>query len=135
MNSMEKSRRNSLATLIYDCAREVHEHTGPGILPGIFRSCLAHEMRLRGLRFRMNAAITVVYKGIRIEEKLFADFIVEEEIAVNIFDNPLDKDFQLKRMQSILAFSGCGGGVWLDTSNQRLVDGFKKIINLKKTVI
>ncbi len=132
MNSMEKSRRNSLATLIYDCAREVHASVGPGILPVIFRSCLAHELRLRGLRFRINPSVPVIYKGIRIEEKLFADLIVEEEIAVEIIEDSHQTDSSLKKLNTVLSFSGCSLGILIDPSSEKMIDGYKKITNVKK---
>jgi GxxExxY protein len=132
---MDKSRRNSLATLIYDCAREVHAHTGPGILPEIFKSCLAHELRLRGMRFRMNAPIAVQYKGIRIEEKLFADFIIEEEIAVELITSIRKTEEHQKKLNTVVSFSGCSMGVLLNPSEERLIDGFKKITNLKRITL
>jgi len=124
-----------LATLIYDCAREVHAYTGPGILPEIFKSCLAHEFRLRGIRFRMNAPVAVHYKGIRIEEKLFADFIIEEEIAIELISSVRKAEEHLKKLNTVVSFSGCSMGVLLNPAEERLIDGFKKITNLKRITL
>lgn len=121
-----------MAILIYDCAREVHAVVGAGILPELFQSCLAHEFRLRGLRFRMNAPQQVVYKGIRLEDKLIADFIIEEEIALEIIAKSADYQQHLRKINSILSFSSCSLGILIDPSQERLIDGFKKITNLKK---
>jgi GxxExxY protein len=129
---MDKSRRNNLAILIFDSAREVHSVVGAGILPDLFKSCLAHEFRLRGLRFRMNAPQQVVYKGIRLEDKLIADFIIEEEIALEIIAESDAYQKQLLKINSILSFSSCSLGILIDPSQERLIDGFKKITNLKK---
>lgn len=129
---MDKSRRNSLATLVYDCAREVHAITGPGIIPEVFRSCLAHEFRLRGIRFRVQTPVGIHYKGIRIDEKLLCDFIVEEEIAVEIVPNNDKEGRAVQKLNTILTFSGCSLGILLNPSEERLIDGFKKVNNLKK---
>jgi GxxExxY protein len=129
---MDKSRRNSLATQIFDCVREVHSWTGPGILAEVFKNCLAHEIRLRGIRFRMNAAVPVNYKGIKIDEKLFADFIIEEEIAIEVITGKRFTEVHQSKLNTILFFSGLSLGILIDPTETRIIDGFKKIPNPKK---
>lgn len=121
-----------MAILIFDCAREVHSVVGAGIMSDLFKSCLAHEFRLRGLRFRLNVPIQVVYKGIRVEDRLIADFIIEEEIALEVIIDQASALRQTKKLNSILSFSNCSMGVLVDPAQERLIDGFRKITNLKK---
>ncbi|GAB1418189.1 hypothetical protein MASR2M12_09540 [Bacteroidales bacterium] len=132
MNLMEKARRSSLATVIYDCAQEVHRTLGSGILPDIFKSCLAHEMRLRGLRFRSNVVVPVYYKGVKIAEQLVAHYVVEEEIVVEICDNPEKTHHAQKKLNSLLSFSGCTLGILINPSAEQLIDGWKKISSKNK---
>lgn len=129
---MDKSSRNSLATLLYDCIREVHSYTGSGILSEVFKNCLAHELRLRGVRFRINTPVSVNYKGIRIEEKLFADFVVEEEIALEIVTGKRFIEVHQSKLQTVMFFTGLSMGILVDPSEARIIDGFKKFINPKK---
>ncbi|MBW7847601.1 MAG: GxxExxY protein [Bacteroidales bacterium] len=131
---MEKARRSSLATVIYDCAQEVHRTLGSGILPSIFKTCLAHEMRLRGIRFRSNMPVSVYYKGIKLPEQLTAGFIIEEDIVVEILENPGDIIYAQKKIQSLLLFTGCSLGIIIDPSADQMIDGWKKItLKNKKT--
>lgn len=128
---MERSRRNSLATQIYDAAKEVHSLTGAGVSSLVFRACMAHELRLRGLRFRAMPKIPVIYKGLKIDVDVFADFLIEEEILVMIEqgDQP---DHTMANLHTALRFSGLQLGVLLDISHEKLIDGFKKIQQLQK---
>lgn len=121
-----------LAMQIYDAAREVHQTIGPGMLDGLFKACLVHELRLRGLRFRPNAAIEVLYKGIRIDERLVADLVVEENIVVEIVKTTQNTDYHITRLHTILSFTGIPLGILIDPAAERIVDGFKKVINPKK---
>lgn len=129
---MDRSNRNSLATRIYDSAREVHAYTGPGIMAEVFKSCLAHELRLRGIRFRTNPSIAVNYKGIRIEERLYADFIVEESIILEIVTGKRFTELHQSKLNTIMFFSQLELGILIDPSSERMLDGFKRISNPKK---
>ncbi|MCE1201396.1 MAG: GxxExxY protein [Bacteroidia bacterium] len=129
---MDKGSRGMLAMQIYDAAREVHQNIGPGMLDGVFKSCLIHELRLRGLRFRPNATIEVLFKGIRVDERLTADLIVEENIVVEIVKSAQNIDYHITKLNTILSFTGLPLGILLDPAAERIVDGFKKIINPKK---
>lgn len=129
---MDKGSRGMLAMQIYDAAREVHQTIGPGMLEGVFKSCLIHELRLRGLRFRPNAPIEVFYKGMRIDEKLSADLVVEENVVVEIVKSSQNMEHHITRLNTILSFTGMPLGILIDPAAERFVDGFKKVINPKK---
>ncbi|MBK9290366.1 MAG: GxxExxY protein [Bacteroidetes bacterium] len=129
---MDKGSRGMLAMQIYDAAREVHQTIGAGMLYGVFQACLIHELRLRGLRFRTNALVDVHYKGIRIDERLVADLIVEENVVVEIVKTSENIAYHLTRLNTILSFTGIQLGILLDPSAERIVDGFRKVINPKK---
>jgi len=129
---MDRSRRNSLATQFYDAAKEVHEITGAGGLPSVFKACLAHELRLRGLRFRMQPKFPVIYKGLKLEEEITVDFLIEEEILV-VISQQKDIYQSVANLVSALRMANFQLGIVLDISQEKLVDGFKKINhNLKK---
>ncbi len=121
-----------LAMQIYDAAREVHQNMGPGVLDGVFKACLIHELRLRGLRFRPNATVEVVYKGIRIDERIIADLVIEDDIVVEIVKSNHNIDYHITKLNTILSLTGMQLGILLDPAAERIVDGFKKIINPKK---
>lgn len=121
-----------LAMQIYDAAREVHQSIGPGMLDSIFKVCLIHELRLRGLRFRPNASIELLYKGLRVDERLMADLIVEENIVIEIVKSSQHLDYHITRLNTILSFTGMPLGILIDPAAERIIDGFRKIINPKK---
>jgi GxxExxY protein len=63
---------------------EVHRHLGPGLLESTYEACLAHEFATRGIPFRRQVDIPVVYKGEKIDCGFRADFLVYDEILVEL---------------------------------------------------
>lgn len=127
MNLNEKNRRTNIVTIIYDGAKEVHRVLGPGIPPSIYKKCLIHEMRLRGLRLRQNVAVDVIYKGVKVNETLLAELIIEEEIVVNILEKTENLDFDEKKIKSVLKFTHCSLGILINPASENFIDGWKKI--------
>ena len=72
-----------LTEQIIGAAIEVHRHLGAGLLESAYRAALAHEFSLRGLAFRKEVELPVLYKGVKLgDEKYRLDFIVEEKVIV-----------------------------------------------------
>ncbi len=62
---------------IIGCAIEVHRVLGPGLLESAYQQCLAHELHLQGIEFRIEYPLTVLYKGIQIDCGYRLDLLVE----------------------------------------------------------
>jgi GxxExxY protein len=74
-----------------DCSREVigacievHRTLGPGLLESAYEACLARELVLRELRFEQQKVVPIVYKGIRLECAYRIDFVVCDELVVEL---------------------------------------------------
>lgn len=63
---------------------EVHRHLGPGLLESAYESCLAHELAARGVPFRRQVEIPVMYKGHKVDCGFRADFLVYDEILLEL---------------------------------------------------
>lgn len=48
---------------IIGAAIEVHKQLGPGLLESAYEECLCHELNLRGISFRRQVSLPVVYKA------------------------------------------------------------------------
>lgn len=131
---MDKSRINRLAMQIYDAAKEVHEICGNGVSENIFKACLAHEFRLRGMRYRLDPVVNIFYKGFKIEQVLQLDFIVEDLIPVKLTKG-IEQEKDVESMLTTLRFSEFQLGINLNISQQQLIDGLKKIQNPTKRKI
>ena len=54
------------------------------MLERVYQSCLAYELRERGLRAEREVAIPVTYKGVRLDCGFRLDFLVEGQFIVEV---------------------------------------------------
>lgn len=73
-----------LATVVVDAAYKVHSSLGPGLLESVYETCLAHELRKRGIAIETQVAIPIVYDGIRLEAGLRIDLLVNRQLLVEV---------------------------------------------------
>jgi GxxExxY protein len=73
-----------LAKVVVDGAYKVHSSLGPGLLESVYETCLAHELRKRGIAIETQVAIPVVYDGIRLEAGLRVDLLIDRKLILEI---------------------------------------------------
>ena len=73
-----------LGRIVIGCAIEVHRSIGAGALESIYEEASAYEFGLKGLAFRRQASLPVVYKGVNLGLGYRVDFIVEEKLVVEL---------------------------------------------------
>ena len=62
---------------------EVHNSLGPGFTEGIYEEALAYELTLRGIPFKRQEAVTVVYKG-KVVGNHRLDILVDGKIILEL---------------------------------------------------
>jgi len=77
---MHEPQFGPLTHAILGACIEVHQQLGPGLLESVYEQCLALEMRRRRLPFERQ----LVYKGHRIENAFQPDFIVANEVVLEV---------------------------------------------------
>ena len=75
---------NDLSNRIIGCAIEVHRHLGPGLLESTYEQCLAHELKLNNIQFRIQHPLPVEYKGIKLDCGYRIDLLVDESIILEL---------------------------------------------------
>jgi GxxExxY protein len=73
-----------LAKIVVDAAFKVHTVLGPGLLESVYETCLAHELRKRGIAVETQVVIPVIYEGIRLEAGLRIDLLVNKQLLVEV---------------------------------------------------
>jgi GxxExxY protein len=74
----------ALSEQIIGAAIEVHRQTGPGLLESSYQVCFCRELELRGIPFRAQVELPIVYKGVRLECGYRIDVIVADRIVVEL---------------------------------------------------
>src|SRR5688500_8677623 len=68
---------DALTNRVIGSAIEVHRYLGPGLLESTYEECLALELGDRGLAFRRQALMPVIYKGTRLDAWYRVDFLLD----------------------------------------------------------
>ncbi len=73
-----------LGKKIVDSAFTVHKTLGPGLLEKVYEVCFCHELKKRNISFLRQVDIPIVYDGIKFEEGLRLDVLVDNSIICEL---------------------------------------------------
>src|SRR5579863_2617948 len=76
--------RDQRTSPIIGAAIEVHRHLGPGLLESAYEECLCHELKLRGLDFKRQIDLPLMYKGLSLDCGYRIDLVVQDEVILEL---------------------------------------------------
>ena len=119
---------SDISRQIIGASLDVHRELGPGLLESAYEGCLAHEMSLRGIRFEQQKIIPVVYKGVEIDCGFRLDFLVEDQVIVELKAVETLNAVHQAQVMTYLKLSGHNLGLLINFNTRRLTDGLKRIV-------
>ena len=122
-------RHNELSELIIKSAIEVHRELGPGLLESIYETCLAHELRERGIPFLQQLAVPIMYKGVRMSNDLKLDLLVDDRIIVEVKAVEEFHPVHQAQLLTYLKLTDKRIGLLLNFNSPILVKGIKRMMN------
>jgi GxxExxY protein len=114
---------------IIACAMRVHRQLGPGLLESPYKACLAYEFLRSGIHFSREVPIRVVYDGKDMNIGVFADFIVEQTIIVEVKAVQALDFVHEAQVISYLKLSGCPIGLLMNFNTVLLKTGLRRLYN------
>ena len=63
---------------------EVHRNLGPGLLEVVYKDALEIEFKANDIPFEREKEFSIEYKGVILPHKFYADFIVNEDIVLEV---------------------------------------------------
>ena len=63
---------------------EVHKNLGPGLLEVVYKDALEIEFKSNNIYFEREKEFSIEYKGVVLPHKFYADFIVNEDIILEV---------------------------------------------------
>jgi len=69
---------------VVDAAYTVYKNLGPGLLEKVYEICFCHELSKRGLNYKRQVSIPIVYDNLKFDEALRLDVIIEDEIICEL---------------------------------------------------
>ncbi len=130
MTTMKGMKRefSELSHRVIGCAIEVHRALGPGLLESTYQQCLARELNLNGIAFRMEHPLPVEYKGILLDCGYRIDLLIEDEIIVELKAVEELKGIHAAQLLTYMKLSGIKQGFLINFNVERLKDGLKSFV-------
>ena len=121
-------REESIAEKIVDTAYNVHKILGPGLLEKVYEVCFCHEISKRGLKYKRQVDIPIVYDGMTFDEGLRIDVLVEELIICELKAVDQMNSVWEAQIISYLKLTGKRLGFLINFNVPLIKNGIKRII-------
>ena len=119
---------NALTGDVIGAAVEVHRVLGPGLLESIYERCLLRELEIRGLPAVNQEKIVIEYKGLRFEESLRFDVLVNSSLLVEVKAVEHVLPVHKAILMSYMKLLDIPLGLLINFHEAKLVDGVNRLI-------
>ena len=119
---------DELSNKVIGCALEVHRELGPGLLESTYEHCLAHELNLNGIRFKLQHPQPVQYKGVRLDCGDRADLIIEDRMIIELKSVDAIKGIHEAQLLTYMKLARVKTGLLMNFNVRQLRDGIKRFV-------
>lgn len=111
---------------VIGCAIEVHRVLGPGLLESTYQQCLAHELPVNSIPFRLEHPMPVQYKGVQLDCGYRIDILVDDRLILEL--KAVDQVSGIHRAQLLtyMKLSRITTGLLINFNVQKLSDGVER---------
>lgn len=120
---------NEIGTIVVDCAVQLHQDLGPGLLESVYEVTLARKLEKRGLLVSRQVAIAIEYEGAMFDEGFRADLIIEGKVIVELKSVETIHPAHKKQLLTYLRLSGMKLGYLLNFGSALMKDGITRTIH------
>jgi GxxExxY protein len=123
---LQRAETDALTEKIIGCAIEVHRTLGPGLLESAYEQCLARELSLQEVVFRLQVPVAVEYKGVHVDCGYRIDVLVDEQVILEL--KSVERILAIHEAQLLTYMKLAAGskGLLINFNVRRLVDGIRR---------
>jgi len=118
-----------LSHRVIGCALEVHKALGPGLLESSYEHCLAHELSLAGVPFRLQHPLPVSYKGVLLDCGYRVDVFVDERLIVELKRVEKVQSIHEAQLLTYMKLAKVRIGLLMNFNVMVLRDGIKRMVH------
>jgi GxxExxY protein len=127
--SEDKYPLQELTGKIIGVCMEVHRQLGHGFAEAVYQDAVAYELRLQNIPFIKEQKFTVNYKGIILPHYYVSDFVIADQLILELKAQHGRIDEHYKQLINYLAVSKCKYGLLINFGEGSLK--FKRVILTK----
>ena len=116
-----------VARQVVDAAFAVHSTLGPGLIESVYERCLCHELAERGLDFKRQLSLPVLYKGVRLDGGLRLDLLVADRVIVELKTVEAITGVHKAQLLTYLKLTECRLGLLINFNVPRIRDGIVRL--------
>jgi len=113
---------------VIGCAIEVHKTLGPGLLESTYQQCLAHELAINRIKFKTEHLLPVKYKEIQLDCGYRLDFLVEDEIILELKSVEQLKNIHEAQLLTYMKLANIKQGFLINFNLTLLKQGLKSFV-------
>ncbi|SHG00398.1 GxxExxY protein [Flavobacterium fluvii] len=117
---MELYKQDEYYKIIGLCM-EVHRVLGGGLLEAVYKEALEIEFNLHNIPYEREKEFTIDYKGHQLKKKFYADFVVYDEIILEIKAAKLIADEYIAQTLNYMTITKSGLGILANFSHKSLL--------------
>ncbi len=118
--------QDPLTGRVIGCAIEVHRVLGPGLLESTYQQCLARELAINGVQFKLAHPLPVTYKGIHLDCGYRLDILVEDQLIVELKAVEEIQNIHHAQLLTYMRLAGIRTGLLINFNSKVLKDGIKR---------
>lgn len=99
---------------------EAHKQLGSGFLEIVYKDALVHEFNFKGIRFEREKMYEIVYKSTILPHKFYADFVVFDQIILEIKAKEGIASEDMAQTINYLKCSNCKVGLILNFGKSKI---------------
>ncbi|MGK0240960.1 MAG: GxxExxY protein [Candidatus Pelagisphaera sp.] len=117
-----------LTNKIIGAAIEVHKHWGPGLYEEIYERSLCRELSIRGLAWKRQLVVPLIYKDEKVGEDLRLDIIVENKVVIEAKHVKELLPLHDAQLMTYLKLTNCRAGLLINFNVTLLKNGLRRIV-------
>ncbi len=121
-------REDQIGKAVVNAAYTVHDALGPGLLENVYEICFCHELKKQGLTVRRQVPVPVPYDGIKFDEALRLDVLVEDLVICELKAADRDNAVFLAQLLTQLRLTGKRLGYLINSNVPLIKAGIKRVV-------
>ncbi|MCK5816814.1 MAG: GxxExxY protein [Candidatus Marinimicrobia bacterium] len=120
---------NNIASIIADCAYQIHIKTGPGMFESVYECILEEYLLRRGLLVKRQVKMPIQFENITLNRAFVADMVVNDMVIIELKSKSKLTDTDKKQLLTYLKLTGYKLGLLINFGDALIKDGIRRIIN------
>ncbi len=120
---------NNIASIIVDCAYQIHIKTGPGMFESVYECILEEYLKKRGLKVERQVKMPVQFENVILDRAFVADMIVNDMVIVELKSKNKLTEVDKKQLLTYLKLTGYKLGLLINFGDALIKDGVRRVIN------